>query len=347
MTKTTNAAASPAIGTNMTSDAALALDAAADQLASLSVSGETKGEHKNENATRPNADMLADDPDLWKPGHPPEDCPVCMMPLPIANDESAYFPCCGKVICSACVHESRRAHNIINSKRAKKDLTPVEKTCAFCRTPYCYGNDANELCLIQMEKGDHMAFFYMAGAYRDGTDDLPKDESNALELLLRAAELGSPGALAFLGDVYEKGDLGVKTDMRNARRFYEEAAKRGSLPARFGLGEMNLENNNIDLAIRHWKIAAEGGDTESMETLWDLFYQGELSKAELEETLRAHQTAFDERFSKDRKRLLAYEKAMEDGDDVMLIDLYRAYYEGLINAKELNKALKIYKSRSA
>lgn len=320
MTKgaTTDAAASPATGADGAGVESLALDAAADQLASLSVSGETEGEHKNDNETRPNADVLVDDPDLWKPSPLQEDCPVCMVPLPIANDESAYYPCCGMIICDACVLESSRAARIINSERAKKELPPLKERCAFCRTPDCGGNDYVKQLFLRMEKGDCNAYFMLGGSYREGKYGLPKDESKALELFLRAAELGSTQAMALLGSIYDKGTMGVKQDKGKSREYYEHAAKRGDPAARTALGLLEIENNNIDLAIRHWKIAAETGHLSAMKILWKSFYQGELSKDDLEDILRAHKKAIDERNSDDRERYSSLMKANEENDEMLI-----------------------------
>ena len=82
-----------------------------------------------------------------------------------------------------------------------------------------------------------------------------------------------------------------------------------------------------------------------MKHLWKLFHRGKLSKAELEKTLRVHQSAVGERKSEDRDRLLAMEKAIEDGD-VTLRNLYQQYYLGHITLKELNKTLKAYQKLS-
>ena len=283
--------------------------------------------------------MLADDPDLWKPGPPPEDCPVCMIPLPIRNGESIYYPCCGKLICRGCVHESRRAVRIINSKRAKKEQPPVEEVCVFCRLPMGDDRDDAKRMVLRMEKDDCKAYFKMACDYRDGIDGLPKDESKTLELYVRAAELGSTAAMAFLGRVYESGKLGVIQDLDKAREFYIKAAKRGSIPARLRLGAVEFERNKHDLAIRHWRLAAEDGVETAMKNLWKSFYRGKLSKDDLEGILRAHKNAIDERSSEDRERCSSFEKA-EENNDKMLIALYHEYYSGNITAKELNKALK-------
>ena len=336
-----DAATPPATaGADMRSDESLELNAAAVLLALMSVSGKTE-EDESENAKQ------TEDPDHWKPCPPPEDCPVCMVPLPMRNDGSAYFPCCGKTICSACEEESTRAHNIINSKRAKKELPPLKECCAFCRLPYCDDEEHVKRCLLRMEKDDCEAYFNMASYYhRGGTDGLPRDESKALELLLRAAELGSTRSMAFLGDVYARGTLGAKIDTGKSREFFERAAKRGNFPARISLGQMEIENNNHDLAIRHWQLAAEGGVPLGMKLVWRNFYRGKLSKGELENTLRAHHNAIEERKSEDRERYTSFQKAMK-GDNKVLTTLYHQYYDGGMTAKELNTAVKIYKSMSS
>ena len=34
----------------------------------------------------------------------PEECPICLLPLPIDNCQSAFNSCCGKVICNGCIY---------------------------------------------------------------------------------------------------------------------------------------------------------------------------------------------------------------------------------------------------
>ena len=80
-----------------------------------------------------------------------------------------------------------------------------------------------------------------------------------------------------------------------------------------------------------------------MKLVWRNFYGGRFSKAELEEILRAHQNAIEERKTEDRERYASFQKAMK-GDDKVLIMLYLQYYQGVFKAKELNKALKAHRS---
>lgn len=146
--------------------------------------------------------------------------------------------------------------------------------------------------------------------------------------------------MAQLGVAYKSGELGIKQDWNKAREFFIRAAKNGHLPARCCLAVNESENNNPDLAIRHFQIAAEGGVSLVMKALWKTFYRGKLSKDDLEETLRAHQNAIDRRSSEDRERYMSFEKARE-GKDEVLLPLYGQYYSVNITAKELNKALKV------
>ena len=97
------------------SDGDEAVSAAAEQLAELKVDHED-----NVNSDAPNIEKEKT-PELWKPHPPTEDCPVCFVPLPLELTAKAYFSCCGKMICRACVLESDRALKVRNEKRSKKE----------------------------------------------------------------------------------------------------------------------------------------------------------------------------------------------------------------------------------
>ena len=47
--------------------------------------------------------QISDD-DLFKRPPPPKDCPICLLPLPSLISGSIYMNCCGKTICSGCIH---------------------------------------------------------------------------------------------------------------------------------------------------------------------------------------------------------------------------------------------------
>ena len=118
----------------------------------------------------------------------------------------------------------------------------------------------------------------------------------------------------------------------------DDAVKMGNVRARFFLGCVEEKEKNIDLAIRHWKLAAAAGEIHSMKVLWKCFSNGTLEKADLEETLRAHKEACDTMNSEERERYALWTKAKAD-TDVFLTRILRSYYIGETKAKELNIAL--------
>ena len=40
---------------------------------------------------------------LFKDPPSREECPICMLPLPLDMEHAAYYPCCGKLICNGCI----------------------------------------------------------------------------------------------------------------------------------------------------------------------------------------------------------------------------------------------------
>ena len=169
-----------------TQPAAQRISEAADQLAAVALAAEN-GADPGTSETQQDVDQLLDtlsDPELWKPHPPTEDCPVCLVPLPLEDKNATYFPCCGKVICTACCKEHSRALEITNRKRGKKELPPLEAFCAFCRE-LINRNEVEHVGQLKkrVDKGDVVATFSMAFWYRDGLEGFPKDEAKALELL--------------------------------------------------------------------------------------------------------------------------------------------------------------------
>jgi hypothetical protein len=51
-----------------------------------------------------------------------EDCPICFMRMPTLGSGSKYKSCCGKVICSRCIHAVRMRDGDVG-------------LCPFCRIP--------------------------------------------------------------------------------------------------------------------------------------------------------------------------------------------------------------------
>jgi len=297
---------------------------AADQLASTKLS--------DQDEAKPPADATAGDtndpkehPDLWKPHPPTEECPVSMVPLPLENAQSIYWSCCGKMICTACDEEHKRSLNVTNRKRHKKKLPPLEFTCAFCRSPVP-DNDAEMISSYEERsgKGDIRAIVNLAGVYVKGDRGLRKNNEKAFELLNRAADLGSVDAIAILGNILSFGHFDVTIDRSIGKEYLEDAVAKGHLLSRHRLAILLAQEDNYDLAIKHWHLGAAAGCDDSVKNLWKCFYKRMLSKQDLEKVLRAHKAACDEMNSEERERFDAC-KIAQAGNDVLLNNIYASY----------------------
>jgi len=235
------------------------------------------------------------DIDMFAPIPLREECPICMIPLPLFGTESIFFACCGKLICKGCTYK--------NSLTKVKNGTPIheilnnEMKCAFCQqlSKLTYKNEIK--CLKKlMKKNNIQAFRQMAGHYMRGEGVIESD-TRALEMYIRAAELGDyANAFAMIGDYYfaiEQNDL-------KAAKFWEISAKKGSAHAHKELSLVCARNGDIQKGIEHSKVAASAGFKESMDSVMKAYKHKVISKEDLTITLRAFQASNDATKSKDR-----------------------------------------------
>eukprot|EP00956_Cyclotella_meneghiniana_P007785 scaffold10383_cov44-Cyclotella_meneghiniana.AAC.4 len=211
-----------------------------------------------------------------------EDCPICMLPLPFAN-ECTYMSCCGKFICDGCVCNLTRA------------------VCPYCNTtrPRDMEEEIKRL-FERMEKfNDANAMNNLGGFYKLGTNGLQIDYSKAAELFQRASELGSAIAHLNLGNLYYSG-MGVKRDIKNAIEHWQIAAMKGSELARYNLGLAEGNDGNFDRAMKHLIISAKCGHDDSLQAVKTGFMTGRVTKTDFEITLRAHKASQDEMKSDQR-----------------------------------------------
>lgn len=171
--------------------------------------------------------QISDD-DLFKRPPPPKDCPICLLPLPSLISGSIYMNCCGKTICSGCIHAPvYDDKGNVMTKCPFCISVPSETKCPFCRTPAPSSNEETlERYKKRAEIGDAEAIRSLACFYRDGTLGLPQDNDKVFELFVRAGELGCAGACNNVGYAYENG-TGVERDAKKARHYFKLAAMRG------------------------------------------------------------------------------------------------------------------------
>ena len=260
-----------------------------------------------------------EDPDLFKPSPPREDCPVCMLLLPIDTRFTAYMACCGKQICGACLDENTQVIEQTNAQRIAKmiadperKLPLLEDCCPFCREPRPETEEESvERFRKRMELNDANAVYNMAAYNLYGLYGIRKNKRKAVKLYHRAAELGSIDACLFLAEMYENGNI-MGRDETKQRHYLELAAKGGHTTARNSLGALEYENGKRTLAMKHWQIAAAGGDDDSLDNLKHMFQVRLLSKDEYAAALRAHQKARDEEWSDKRDKFAAKQRSEDN-----------------------------------
>ena len=169
-------------------------------------------------------DDISDD-ELFKQ-LPTEDCPICLLCLPLLAAGSVYMACCGKIICSGCAY-APVYDNLGNEI--------IEEKCPFCRTPVPTSIERIERYKKRAELGDAEAIFSLGCNYRDGDDSFPQDDDKAFELFVRAGELGHAKAYNNIGHAYYNG-RGVDIDKKKAKHYFKLAAIGGNVYARHNLG---------------------------------------------------------------------------------------------------------------
>ena len=186
-----------------------------------------------------------------------EECPICMMRLPLGADEHLYQACCGKTICRGCLIASEKAQS--------EDLTDPYPPCAFCRRP---PPSSLEELLEQLDERideyiDPMAVIAMAGMYHVG-DIVPKDDKKYFEYSVKASDMGNVYGMHSVANCYMNGEV-VPNDEKKAKIYFEMAAKNGHVEALVELARIHSEN--FVVSAGYFRLAAENGEEESMEYL--------------------------------------------------------------------------------
>ena len=209
-----------------------------------------------------------------------EECPICMLTLPLENGKISYQACCGKTLCAGCIYAAYRADS--------------RELCPFCRTPEA---TSDELIIERIKKraeGDDANAIYSLGCfYSDGDMGLQQDHNKAMELWLRAGELGCAASHHSIANAYANGG-GVERDMKKAKYYWELAAMGGQIEARYNLGYIEAQVGNMTRAMKHFMISAGAGDDDSLKKIREGFMNGHATKDDFEKALRAHKDAKDE-----------------------------------------------------
>ena len=229
---------------------------------------------------------------LFKQPPLPEDCPICFLRMPSLHSGRRYQACCGKIICSGCIF-------------AVDTMTSGDFLCPFCRAPA----PSSEEEMMEREKkrvevGDPKAIFNQGVDYYFGDRGFPLDRNKALELWHRAGELGNAESYHNIGNTYWYGN-GVARDEKKAIHYWELAAIGGYEKSRCNLGLHESNRGNMDRALKHFMIAVEFGNNESLKKIKQMYTNGHATKDDYAKALRAHQAYQDEIKSDQRDKAAA------------------------------------------
>ena len=122
-----------------------------------------------------------------------EECPICMIPLPLLGNDVSFMYCCGKQICNGCAYKQMK-NDFEKGKRVRK--------CAFC----CQPKPRNNIKALRklMKKKNPTAYMQMVCLYRDGDEGLMQSYTRSLEMSIEAAELGHASAYGSIGGSHEE-----------------------------------------------------------------------------------------------------------------------------------------------
>lgn len=200
------------------------------------------------------------------------DCPICCLPLSFDTTRSTtiLMSCCGKIICDGCHYTNRR----------------LQPKCPFCRKDLPSTDEEwNERLLKRIEVNDPIALSQM------GTERYDEEAYiSAFGYWTRAAALGNVDAHYRLGSLYRDGE-GVEKDEKRAVWHFEEAAIAGHPIARHNLGWLEVVNDRMDRAAKHWIIAAKLGFDVSLRNVKSAYKDGHVSKEDFAAALRGHHAA--------------------------------------------------------
>ena len=207
-------------------------------------------------------------------------CPLCTLPIPLPTDEhSKLYACCMKKVCDGCA--------------AALYQRGMGGTCPFCRTAVPK-DDAASLAMIQnrVDAGDADATHVLGTKHFHGQFGLEKDVQRAIELWTDAAVLGSMHAHFELGLAYNNGIV-VQQDKARAVEHWQHAAMKGHVMSRHGLGVVEANKGNYNLAMKHLLISSKMGFKISKDMVKVMFSRGQATNEQYAEAMKGYQVAVE------------------------------------------------------
>ena len=239
--------------------------------------------------------------DPFEPCTPRGKCRICYYDLPLDGAALTCMPCCGKIVCTACIFKSMDEYT-----DRGKPLSCFNCRCTIGDTAAARVALLHDRIQIHEKRNSH-AFFILGQLSEVGRDGLRMDLRRALTYYRQAAELGHAPAYFKLAVFYSIGsdEAGVDRDEEKSHHFFSLAAKGGYVHARYCLGVLEFRNGNNALAYRHWRLSAAVGCDRSLDCVVAGFRRGSVTKQDYFAALRDHFLAKGKMISEAREQLIA------------------------------------------
>mmetsp|Transcript_29484 Transcript_29484/g.62581 ORF Transcript_29484/g.62581 Transcript_29484/m.62581 type:complete len:251 (+) Transcript_29484:306-1058(+) len=222
---------------------------------------------------------------------PRDECPICLITLPLSEDGFFYKACCGIDICVGCIYDTA-IHDIGVYK------------CPFCRHEDHFDNH-----IVNIEEhmklakaGRPRAMMHVGTCYLKGRG-VKQDKGEAIKLFRQAAEVGNGTAAQNLAICYWEG-VGVNKDLDLALKYCETAAELGNYNAYYSAAVILMEMGDIEESTTNLRKAAMCGVSKAdiFEKLRYGYKCGLINENEYAFTLREYQKASNEMKSEAREK---------------------------------------------
>ena len=214
------------------------------------------------------------------------DCPLCFLPFPAQSDKRTMSSCCSKIFCKGCAY----VYDTLHLQENKYEL------CPFCRHPVPETDEETMMNDMRRASANDPVALNQLGFKHQRNGDY----DDAIKYWTRGTELGDVEAHYNLSLMYEKGE-GVEKDEKKRVYHLEEAAIGGHPDARFIFALYEESKGEIERAVKHFIIAANLGDDESIQKLKQYYKNGNVSKEDFAAALRTHYAAVNETKSPQRE----------------------------------------------
>jgi len=126
-----------------------------------------------------------------------EECPICMIPLPLNGAETIFWICRGKIICCGCIYDQFLVD------RKDGHLTIDESSFRIC--PFCRNGSTTFDILdreMKLAKVGHPTALFRIGIRHFDGELLQRDTQEGIKWFRRVAEAGEAEAAFNLGVCY-------------------------------------------------------------------------------------------------------------------------------------------------